>query len=107
MRAVVFFLFPVASAVAVAVAGIPTDTDTPRTPPDLVFRWNQAALAAVRAEKTPPPVAARTLAILHAAVYDAVALADGGYQPFYSDLRPQPGTDPAVAGAVAAHRTLV
>src|SRR5262245_55524666 len=103
MRAVVFFLLPVACALALAQP----PAGTPRTPQDPVLRWNQAALDAVRAEKTPPPVGARRLALLHAAVYDAVALADGSYRPFYSDLGSQPGTDPAAAAAVAAHRTLV
>jgi hypothetical protein len=33
---------------------------------DVVTDWNDAALNAIRAAKTPPPVASRALAILHA-----------------------------------------
>jgi len=39
---------------------------------DVVTDWNSAALDAIRHVNTPPPAAARNLAILHAAVYDAV-----------------------------------
>src|SRR5262245_55458439 len=38
-------------------------------PKDVVLRWNEAALFAIRTERTPPPVAARNLAMVHAAVY--------------------------------------
>src|SRR4051812_41387922 len=72
-----------------------------------VARWNEAALAAVKAERTPPPVAARNLAIVHVAVYDAVATVGGAYRPFYANARPAEGADPDAAAAVAAHRTLV
>src|SRR5436190_1381434 len=39
---------------------------------DVVTDWNIAALDAIRGDKTPPPKASRFLAILHAAIYDAV-----------------------------------
>jgi hypothetical protein len=39
---------------------------------DVVTDWNNAALDAIRAESTAPPIASRSLAILHAAIYDAV-----------------------------------
>src|SRR2546423_779664 len=41
-------------------------------PKDVVLRWNEAALFAIRTERTPAPVAARNLALMHTAVYDAV-----------------------------------
>jgi membrane-associated phospholipid phosphatase len=69
-------------------------------------RWNEATLAAVKADRTPPPVAARNLAIVQGAMYDAVAIAGGRYQPFYANLRAPVGVDPEAAAAVAAHRTL-
>src|SRR3954470_7311603 len=71
-----------------------------------VAQWNEAALAAVKAERTPPPVAARNLAVVHVAMYDAVALASGAYRPFYADAPPA-GADPDAAAAVAAHRALI
>jgi len=39
---------------------------------DVVTDWNNAALDAIRAGRTAPPIASRSLAILHAAIYDAV-----------------------------------
>jgi len=39
---------------------------------DVVTEWNATALNVIRSSKTPPPVAARALAILHLAIYDAV-----------------------------------
>src|SRR5262245_65526634 len=67
-----------------------------------VARWNEAALAAVKAERTPPPVAARNLAIVHVAMYDAVALIGGEYRSFYSNARPAARAEPDAAAAAAA-----
>ena len=39
---------------------------------DVVTDWNNAALDAIRVGRTAPPIASRSLAILHAAIYDAV-----------------------------------
>ena len=39
---------------------------------DVVTDWNTAALNAIRTARTAPPTASRALAILHAAIYDAV-----------------------------------
>lgn len=37
----------------------------------VVLAWNNAALAAIRATRTGPPMAARALAVVHTAMYDA------------------------------------
>src|SRR5207244_9975665 len=39
---------------------------------NLVLQWNEHALEAIRRDRTAPPVAARNLAVVHLAVYDAV-----------------------------------
>jgi len=39
---------------------------------DVITDWNNAALDAIRADHTAPPIALRSLAILHVAIYDAV-----------------------------------
>ena len=39
---------------------------------DVVTDWNTAALNAIRAGSTAPPIASRSLAILHVSIYDAV-----------------------------------
>ena len=74
---------------------------------DAVERWNEVALEAIRSEKTPPPVAARNLALLHVAVYDAVVAVERGYSPFYFSAPARPDANAAAAASAAAHRTLV
>ena len=39
---------------------------------DVVTDWNNAALDAIRADRTAPPIVSRSLAIVHVAIYDAV-----------------------------------
>src|SRR5215217_4381870 len=48
----------------------PTDSD------DVVLRWDEETLTAVRATKPPPTVVARALAMVHTAMYDAWAAYD-------------------------------
>lgn len=75
--------------------------------PDMVLKWNDVALVAIRVDKTPPPVAARNLAIMHLAIYDAVMAIERTHQPYLVDLSATPGTSREAAAASAAHRTLV
>lgn len=74
---------------------------------DAVLQWNAIALDAIRTDHTAPPVAARDLAILHIAIYDAVNSIDRQYAPYvsYVDVHPRASKDAAVAAA--AHSTLV
>lgn len=98
------------AVVAAAVPGWSADArpaeldPRPLTP---VERWNEAALQAVRAERTPPPVAARNLAVVHLAVHDAVAATVATDAPFRVRYVARVDADPAAAAAVAAHRVLV
>jgi PAP2 superfamily len=73
---------------------------------DPVLHWNEVVLQAIRAEKTPPPVAARALAIVHTAIYDAVNAIDRKHAPYRLAGR-EPDAAPDVAAAVAAHRALI
>jgi hypothetical protein len=73
---------------------------------DIVPRWNEAALQAIKAAKTPPPLAARHLAILHIAVVDAVAGVRHMCRPFEVEVTAAPGTSVEAAAAGAAHRVL-
>src|SRR5262245_64172505 len=43
-----------------------------RLPGDMVLYWNETTLDAIRADHTPPPLAARNLAMVHGAIYDSV-----------------------------------
>lgn len=74
--------------------------------PDMVLRWNEVLLHAVRADRTPPPLAARNMAVVHAAIYDAVNAIYRTHQPYLVEVRPLPGSSPSAAAAGAAHRTL-
>src|SRR4051794_32577367 len=77
----------------------------PRT--DMVLRWNDVLLHAVRSDRTPPPRAARNLAIVHGAVYDAVNAIIHTHTPFLVDLEPTGTASAEAAAAAAAHRALV
>jgi hypothetical protein len=84
-------------------AGAPSQVPAP----DVVLVWNEAALRAVRTERTPPPQVARHLAMLHAAVYDAVNAVRPAHR-FYRFPTPVAGpTSAETAASVAAHRVLV
>jgi membrane-associated phospholipid phosphatase len=74
---------------------------------DMVLRWNGITLDAIRKERTPPPVAARNLAIVHAAIFDAVNAITGTHQHYLADFQPLPGASPQAAVAGAAHRALI
>ena len=101
-------LFPVASVAAAEPANpvldwninavnaignpvIPPVT-TPPTPPGL---------------GQPPPLAVIHLAMVHAAIYDAVNAINGGYEPYLSGLPSAPDASEAAAVATAAHDVLV
>lgn len=73
---------------------------------DVVTDWNNAALSAIRENKTPPPQASRALAMLHAAIYDAVNGIARTYDPYLvrSDA---PASASRVAAASAAARSVL
>ena len=74
---------------------------------DLVTEWNNAALDAIRAGNTAPPIASRGLAILHAAIYDAVnGITRTHEQYLVPSAVPASASRPAAASA-AAHQALV
>ena len=74
---------------------------------DLVIKWNEATLAAIRADKTSPPVAARNLAIVHASIYDAVMAIARTHEPYLVNATAPPGASMDAAAAAAAHWALV
>lgn len=73
---------------------------------DSVLVWNEAALQSIKAEKTPPPIAARQLAILHVAIFDSVNSIRREYRPFEVDKTAAKDTSEEAAIAAAAHRVL-
>src|SRR5438046_10715229 len=75
---------------------------------DVATDWNNAALDAIRADRTVPPVASRSLAIAHAAIYDAVNGIERTHEPYLvpSDV-PSSAYRVADASATATQALLV
>ena len=69
---------------------------------DPIQLWNEAALQSIRAEKTPPPIAARQLAILHIAMFDAANAVNRGYTSF--EVETKVTADATEAVAASHHR---
>src|SRR3954471_18380770 len=77
-----------------------------RTHADVVSDWNVIAL---NATAVPPNsvLQSRTLAIVHAAIYDAVRAVDRKAPAYAVDLKAPQGADVDAAVAAAAHGVLV
>lgn len=74
---------------------------------DPALYWNQVVLDAVRTTSTPPPAAARALAMVNTAVFDAVNAANGGkYYGYGSSYAGGVPASTRVAAATAAHAVL-
>jgi len=73
---------------------------------DVVLDWNEIALAQVVSSGQLPPDGARTMALVHVAMFDAVDAVDRRYQPYSFDERPTVDASPEAAAAVAAHAVL-
>src|SRR5690242_237868 len=76
---------------------------------DAVLHWNEVLLDAIRADKTAPPLAARDMAMVQCAVYDAVNAVKGGgkFSGYLVNTRAPKGTSANAAVAQAAHDVLV
>jgi membrane-associated phospholipid phosphatase len=83
---------------------------------DVVLDWNASLLNVIRDWTTlsndpypnrivpsQPPRAARNLAMVHAAMYDAVNAIERTHQPYHVDLVAPAGASPVAAAAAAAH----
>src|SRR4030095_3744476 len=74
---------------------------------DVVTDWNNAALDAIRAGSTAPPVASRSLAILHASIYDAVNGIARTHDPYLVQSAISGSASRQAAASAAAHEALV
>jgi membrane-associated phospholipid phosphatase len=75
---------------------------------DVVTQWNQNTIAATKTAAATANFAARALAIVHIAVYDALAAIDGTHAPYHAaDLEVPADVIPEVAAIGAAHYALV
>lgn len=73
---------------------------------DVVTDWNAAALDSIRASNTTPPAASRHLAILHAAIYDAVNGIARTHEPYAVTGRPPASASRIAAASAAAHTVM-
>ncbi|MCY7285467.1 MAG: hypothetical protein LH679_18950, partial [Cyanobacteria bacterium CAN_BIN43] len=74
---------------------------------DPVIEWNANALRTIVTAGSPPPVTARNLAIVHAAMFDAVNSIEGGYAPYKFKLAAPAGASSAAAAVSAAYEVLI
>jgi membrane-associated phospholipid phosphatase len=74
---------------------------------DVVTDWNNAALDAIRAGRTAPPVASRSLAILHVSIYDAVNGIARTHEPYLVESAVAASASREAAASAAAHQALV
>ena len=74
---------------------------------DAVLTWNQVLLDAVRTDRTLGPLAARNMAIVEVAVFEAVNSIDRGYEPYSRMVKVPRSASPEAAADAAAYRTLV
>jgi membrane-associated phospholipid phosphatase len=74
---------------------------------DVVTDWNIVALNAIRANRTPPPVASRALAILHVAIYDAVNGISRTHESYAVESAVPASASTEAAASAAAHTVLI
>ena len=74
---------------------------------DVVTDWNNAALDAIRSGRTAPPIASRSLAILHASIYDAVNGIARTHEPYLVRSTVSASASREAATSTAAHEALI
>ena len=74
---------------------------------DVVTDWNNAALDAIRTGHTPPPIASRSLGILHVSIYDAVNGIARTHEPYLAQSSVPASASREAAASAAAHDALV
>lgn len=73
---------------------------------DIVTEWNDHTLSAIRTANAPPPIAARALAMVHIAIYDAVNSITQTHVSYKLDLVAPPTASKEAAVSAAAARVL-
>ena len=74
---------------------------------DAVLDWNEVALASVIAARQGPPDGARTMAMVHIGMADAVNAVEQRYAPYAFKGRAPAGVSAEAAAAAAAHTILM
>jgi len=73
---------------------------------DVVTDWNQTAVRATEVAALPPPPQTRVLAMVHAAIYDAVNAIDRRHAAYAVERQSAAGASLEAAAAAAGHRML-
>jgi hypothetical protein len=92
--------------VCIGAINLASSIGTP-TNGDVVTDWNTAALDAIRAGRTPPPIASRSLAIVHVSIYDAVNGIARTHEPYLVQSSASASASREAAASAAAHKALV
>lgn len=79
---------------------------TPTCFADAILDWNEVALAEVIVAGQTPPEGARTMAMVHVAMFDAVNAIDRRYTPYAFTSRAAADSSPEAAASAAAHSVL-
>src|SRR5262245_30632446 len=96
---------PRASAVVAIAATIAVAPSAARA--DVVLDWNVLALKTTAAAAFNPPVESRNLAIVHAAIFDAVNSITRDYRRYAVSFHAPRWASADAAAVAAAHATLV
>jgi hypothetical protein len=72
---------------------------------DVVIQWNELLLQSLPSQPPRVPLS-RNMALVHAAMFDAVNAIDGSYERYFADVHASPGASQEAAAAQAAHDTL-
>jgi hypothetical protein len=74
---------------------------------DVVTDWSSATLDAIRDGHTPPPIASRSLAIVHVSIYDAVNGIARTHKPYLVQSAVPASASREAAASAAAHEVLI
>jgi PAP2 superfamily len=74
---------------------------------DVVTDWSSATLDAIRDGHTPPPIASRSLAIVHVSIYDAVNGIARTHKPYLVQSAVPASVSREAAASAAAHEVLI
>jgi RTX calcium-binding nonapeptide repeat (4 copies)/PAP2 superfamily len=72
----------------------------------IITDWNSTLLDTVRTAGTSPPMAARNMAMVHTAIYDAVNSISQNHSPYKAQVEASAGASQEAAAAAAANRVL-
>ncbi|HSL29218.1 MAG TPA: vanadium-dependent haloperoxidase [Anaerolineales bacterium] len=102
-------IFFVIAVLATTVAGPAMRARADSAGPEAVITWNAIAVRTILAPPTPqsPPASFVYASFTQAAVFNALVAIEGGYQPYKSDLEPNPEASIDAAVATAAHHVLL